>query len=493
MAVTNFPAYTGTALSRNLTQVQFDEAEEYFQAYQAAWAAQMNSTTIPQLNALETTCTNSATTATTKAAEAQASAQLAVNTVAILPMGSINDSYPSSQQSFSSQALVSAIGNITSPLLDMPLKNSLAMKAGVGSATFTRASTATYIDRYGMLKSAAIDEPRFEKEGYLNEGASTNLLLQSEDFITTWTTYAGTTTPNTTATTDPYGTNLAEKYVASGAGGRIAQTSQAFALGSYITVSVFAKKEGASNYLRFEVINTKGAWFNLSTGVISNITASTTATMTPLSNGWYRCSISFLSTGITTAPCAFYPTRIAGNSSIANDSMYIFGAQLEALPFATSYIPTGASAITRNADSLNITRNGNIPKDVGGEFSVLCDVSSFGGTNSQGIFGIGGYSINDYYYGGDVLSYNINGLSNSYTMARNTINSRIGLTTTPTTLYIVIDGVIVDTISTTNIPTGTPTNILIGNIRTGTYPLYGHISNVRIWDKSLTAQEVALA
>lgn len=77
MPITNFPAYTGTALSRNLTQAQFDEAEEYFQAYQAAWAAQMNGTTIPQLNTLETTCINSASTATTKAGEALSSANSA--------------------------------------------------------------------------------------------------------------------------------------------------------------------------------------------------------------------------------------------------------------------------------------------------------------------------------------------------------------------------------------------------------------------------------
>jgi hypothetical protein len=77
----------------------------------------------------------------------------------------------------STSADIMAIGNINSPLLDMPLNNSLVMKAGVGSATFTRASTATYVDRYGVLKTAAIDVPRFESKGYLTEGSKTNLLL----------------------------------------------------------------------------------------------------------------------------------------------------------------------------------------------------------------------------------------------------------------------------------------------------------------------------
>ena len=73
--------------------------------------------------------------------------------------------HPSDTSKISTADIMMAIGNLNSPLLDMPLKNSLAMKAGVGSATFTRASTATYVDRYGVLKTASIDEPRFEKEG----------------------------------------------------------------------------------------------------------------------------------------------------------------------------------------------------------------------------------------------------------------------------------------------------------------------------------------
>lgn len=388
--------------------------------------------------------------------------------------------------------LIGAIGNINSPLLDMPLKNSLAMKAGVGSATFTRASTATYIDRYGVLKTAAIDEPRFEKEGYLNEGASTNLLTYSEQFDNAaWVKNNLTVTPNTTDTLDPYGTNLADKISKSASYGRIQQTPTVSAIPH--TFSVFIKA-GTADTCTVRMMTGAAAEvytvsFVFSTKTASPIGGTGTYNVIELPNGWFRISLSatFID---TTSLCIIYPDVYNTSTS---GSIYIFGAQLEALPFATSYIPTVASTVTRSNDVLSVTRSENIPKDVGGTFSILCDVSSFGGTSSQGIFGIGGYSVNDYYYDGAGLSYNINGLVNSYTMTRNTVNSRIGLTTTPTTLYIVKDGVIVDTTSTTNIPTGTPTNILIGNIRTGAYPLYGHISNVRIWDKSLTAQEVALA
>ena len=62
-----------------------------------------------------------------------------------------------------------AVGRINNPLVHIPLKNSLDMLIGAGSVTLTRSTTATFIDRYGIVQSAAIDEARFEKEGLLLE------------------------------------------------------------------------------------------------------------------------------------------------------------------------------------------------------------------------------------------------------------------------------------------------------------------------------------
>ena len=45
---------------------------------------------------------------------------------------------------------------------------------------FKRASTATYINKSGELKTAEIDEPRFERDGLLIEGQRTNYMLNSK-------------------------------------------------------------------------------------------------------------------------------------------------------------------------------------------------------------------------------------------------------------------------------------------------------------------------
>ena len=86
------------------------------------------------------------------------------------------------------------IGNISNPLVDLKLKNSIDF-TGVGTPTFTRASSATYVDRYGVVQTAANDEIRFEAGGALLEGASTNELLNSDTPVTqTPTITAGTFT-----------------------------------------------------------------------------------------------------------------------------------------------------------------------------------------------------------------------------------------------------------------------------------------------------------
>ena len=46
---------------------------------------------------------------------------------------------------------------------------------------FKRASTATYINKSGVLTNAAIDEPRFEKDGLLIEGQRTNYFVNSNN------------------------------------------------------------------------------------------------------------------------------------------------------------------------------------------------------------------------------------------------------------------------------------------------------------------------
>ena len=67
------------------------------------------------------------------------------------------------------------------PLFDAPLRNSLALDKGVGTATFTRGSIGHHQDRYGIVRESAVNQPRFDKSGLLIEGQSTNYFAGSKD------------------------------------------------------------------------------------------------------------------------------------------------------------------------------------------------------------------------------------------------------------------------------------------------------------------------
>lgn len=408
-----------------------------------------------------------------------------------------------------SASLMMAIGNINSPLLDMPLKNSLDMKAGVGSATFTRASTATYIDRYGILKTAAINEPRFEKEGYLNEGTSTNLLLYSEQFDNVaWAKTNTTVAANTAETIDPYGTNLADKITFNAATGNV--SILATLSGINFCGSIFVKKGTA----RFITLRTVGFDTNFFIGFdLDTLTAQTGGTITVLANGWLRLSATSTIVG-TDYSGAFYlyqPSTLGGIDSVAGEYTYIFGAQLEALPFATSYIPTTTATVTRASDVLNVTRAGNIPNiEANGEISAVFDIDTHGASGgNQWVWGLYSASNNNvgFYLSPSLI---LQSMANSSTDA-NSANGGIAIAKTTTRIAQTInntansvykDGVFLALDTDTDNRITDTQNSALTTLRIGSYNpsnvastamFFGHISNFRIYDRSLSAQEVAIA
>ena len=69
----------------------------------------------------------------------------------------------------------------------------------------------------------------------------------------------------------------------------------------------------------------------------------------PVTSSWTRVQKTF-TTGASTTTCWFYVANDGGPT--AGMTAYVWGAQVELGSGASSYIPTGASQVTRNADFL---------------------------------------------------------------------------------------------------------------------------------------------
>lgn len=243
--------------------------------------------------------------------------------------------------------------------------------------TFTRTTEATYTNSSGVLATAAIDGARFDYDpvtlapkGLLIEEQRVNLCLQSENFSTTWTNV--NSIEQTNAIVAPDGTQTADLLQADSittASARDLRQNVTGTVTAAHTLSVYAKaKNGTFINLAFRnqaaAANSCSAEFNLATGTISIAAANAgnatgaTASITSVGNGWYRCSVSGIAdTSGTVFTLLFNGRTTSNSSSVAADTelCYLWGAQLEAGAFATSYIPTEASQVTRAADSAVMT------------------------------------------------------------------------------------------------------------------------------------------
>ena len=162
---------------------------------------------------------------------------------------------------------------------------------------------------------------------------------------------------NTTATTSPMGDYSATKIIAdtSSSSSHNIYGDVLLSSGTQYAVSIFAKA-AEYDYLFIRGLGlgaNGGARFNISTGVVEGVTGYDSATIEDYGNGWYRCIAIGTATSATAPYYHMSSTSVwapfAGNNS---DGIYIFGAQCEEGSYATSYIPTYGSAVTRDGDRI---------------------------------------------------------------------------------------------------------------------------------------------
>ena len=262
---------------------------------------------------------------------------------------------------------------------DSAIDNSLNTSIGFHSKYFEADTTQFTISRTGSNVDITIDNisvvevernniPRLDyTDGtcpvLLTEPQSTNLIFYSEDFSSgAWTVQSGITlTANTTDVLSPSGLYNANKVVSTDA-------ARGFFYPSLNVTSDATRTIYLKGSVGGETVLIKDS---------SGFGGSTSHTLT---TDWARYEHKTVNDGNT------YQGLFVDDISVG--TIYAWGAQIEALSYATSYMPTNGSTVTRNQDIVNNAGTSATYNSEEGTFFVECARDSNDGNT-------GGVQIND--------------------------------------------------------------------------------------------------
>uniref|UniRef100_UPI0022E63055 phage head spike fiber domain-containing protein n=1 Tax=Aeromonas sp. QDB21 TaxID=2990487 RepID=UPI0022E63055 len=395
----------------------------------------------------------------------------------------------------SAAAAAAVVSDAALPFPDVwaPLTDGLNLLAGYGTEIkvgadvvarkleFTRASTATYFDKSGIPRVAAINEPRFEKNGLLIEGASTNLVPRSE----------------LTAVDGSYIRSQHSKCLSIENGCLVFTVNEAAAAGAWIEFNTNAPQPvaqytgavtlvaappvfAASLVLMFRDPATGGSDL-VGTGqklVMNNLVTPpgtrVAATSSPPDTILRRVGVRLTLTGPLTV----------------GDKFVLGFPQIEPLPFASSYIPTTGTPATRAADRLALA-GVNVTKDMD-RLSVAMNFSAAQQTvrlwdSPQSYITFGGTGAFPLHATGDIrypMAVQALGIMHRFAISMDTV-AKAG--------SMALNGKLIPADRWTDrARPSTNNDVVLG----GSYQLasdrmlYGHIKNLRIWHAALPDEQL---
>jgi len=240
---------------------------------------------------------------------------------------------------------------------------------------YTPTTTQPITNYIPVLQTAAANVARFqhspttfESQGFFVEEQRSNLLTYSEDFANAaWTKVRGAIASNVIVAPDGTLTgDLGYEDTSTNTHNPALQDVTITANATYTTSMYFKAQGRFRGSLQFSSIdsaNYVAADFNLTTGTVATSSLGTgsgaAATITPVGNSWYRVTITgAIGSSLTAGRVILRLADASGNIGYTGDGysgIYIWGAQLEAGTFPTSYIKTEASQVTRSADAASMT------------------------------------------------------------------------------------------------------------------------------------------
>jgi len=341
-----------------------------------------------------------------------------------------------------------------------------AIPVGDADLDFARTSTATRVNEDYLIETVAANIPRLDYTNgvaqILVEPESTNLVTYSEDF-SQWSIVNNVVVTDN-FTISPDGTQNASKLVFDGtASGRIELSVTASGTN---TQSVYLKTESGTQ--------------NVSIGADAADTTEFTIT-----DKWVR----YTHTGTGSSP------RILCNDAA---TIYVYGAQLEALSYATSYIPTlTGSTVTRATETLSNAGNSDLFNDNAG--TLYCEIAALTETDSRRDISLSNGAANN------VVRISFHSISNtirvqiragnllvaslSYVVPDTKDFHKVALSYDSNRARLFIDGVSVGLDTSVTTPTGLNTLEFTAGGTSG--PFYGKCKTVAVFKEALSESEMA--
>ncbi|ELH6523232.1 tail fiber protein [Escherichia coli] len=385
---------------------------------------------------------------------------------------------------------------------------------------FKRASKATYINKSGVLTEAAIDEPRFERDGLLIEGQRTNYMLNSEN-PASWGRSSNMDVPETG--TDSFGFTYGKFVCNDSLIGKtsainmasIAATKSVDVSGDnkYVTTSCrfkterqvrlrirFDKYDGsATTFLGDAYIDTQTLEINMTGGAASRITARVRKDE---ATGWIFAEATILAIDDELkigSQIQYSPKQ--GGATVSGDYIYLATPQVEDGSCASSFIISGTTAATRASDIVTVPINNNLYNL---PFTVLCEVHKnwyktpnaaprvfdTGGhqTGAAIILGFGRSTDYDGFPYCDIGGANRR-VNENASLEKMVMGMRVK--SDQSTCSVSNGRISSETKTTWSYIQNSATIRIGGQTTAGLRHLFGHIRNFRIWHKALTDQQMA--
>jgi hypothetical protein len=361
-------------------------------------------------------------------------------------------------------------------------------RAGTNTATFSN---------FSIKKVHKNNVPRIDYTGggcphIFAEPQRTNLLTYSEDFSNaTWTKLSGGTgslpviTPNNVISPD--GTTNADKIVFdAGSGTTSGDQSQitdsvSFPNNTTGTASIYLKGENGGEQLVFRGV------------------ADGTYTLITLTTDWQRFSTTENS-GTNTDAITFGIRQSVSGLGVINSSatVYAWGSQIEEGSYATSYIPTSGSSVTRNQDQFSRDGISSLINSTEGVFfgelnfgqidSAARYISvSDGTTNNRAIFGIEANESKIRYYfsnGGSLV------VNKNYLLTDISIFNKVAIKWKLNDFALWLNGVEVASVTSGSTPSAGTFNKLNFTSGGSVQPFFGKVKQLQVYNTALTDMQL---